>query len=439
MRARGAQVTDIVVLVIAADDGVMPQTVEALNHAKAAGVAIIIAINKMDKPGANPDAIKRELAKHNIIPDIDGGETLFVEVSAIEGTGIDELLETIILQAELMDLKGYPGRRLMGVVIESQLDKRRGPVTTIIIKEGVLKTGDEFMVGSTSGKVRAMNDSFGERVDKAEPGKAVEILGLEGVPDAGDILLVADKNVVNELTTFTREKNRIEDISTPRISLDDWFTQLQDGGQKDLNVIVKGDVYGTSEVINDVLESIHTETININIIHSGVGNITENDILLAEASNAIVIGFGVDIDKKANELKTKTGIDVNTYDIIYDLIEDIEKAIEGMLEPEIKEVLIGKVEVRKIFTVSSMGVVAGSFVKEGKVVRGAKAKLMREEEEVYSGKIDTLRRFESDVKEVKKGYECGITLQNFNDIKEGDMIFVYQHTKVKREFKIEND
>lgn len=436
MRARGADVTDIVVLVIAADDGVMPQTIEALNHAKAADVAIIVAINKMDKPGANPDVIKMELRKYDIIPDDQGGDTQYCLVSATENTGIDELLESIILQGEIMELKGYPERRPVGVVVEAKLDKHRGPVATVLMKEGTLKSGDEFMIGSIKGKVRAMTDSSGERVESAGPSKAVEIMGLNDVPESGDILITAEKEVIEELTEYLAEKSRVDEISTPRISLDDWFSQLQDGGVKELNVIVKGDVYGTSEVINDILGSIGTDNIKLNVIHSGVGNINENDVLLADASDAIVIGFGVSMDKQASQVRNKMGVDVRTYDIIYDLIEDIEMAIEGMLEPEVKEVLVGKVEVRKIFNLGSANAVAGSFVRDGVVTRGAKAKVIRDDEEIHTGRIATLRRFESDVKEVKKGFECGVTIEGFKDFQEGDMIFVYKERRIKRTFKI---
>ena len=444
MRARGAQVTDIVVLVVAADDGVMPQTIEAINHAKAAKVPIIVAINKIDKPNANIEKVKRELSEHGLIPEEWGGDTIMVPVSALTGEGIDELLENIAILADLLELKANPKKLAKGVVLEAKLDKKRGPVATLLVQEGTLKQGDAIVAGLYAGKVRAMYDDKGRQVKEAPPSTPVEVLGLEGVPEPGDKFFVVEsiekaREIAQHRQTLARE-SMLE--KQKKISLEDLFEAIQKGEIKELQIVLKADCYGSIEAIRKTLEELEKNLpedikgkIKINIIHAGVGPITENDVLLASASNAIVLGFNVRPDSAARKLAEKEKIDIRTYRVIYDLVEDVKKALSGLLEPEEKEVILGTAEVRATFKIKGVGTVAGCYVKDGVIRRNANARLIRDGVVIYDGKIASLKRFKEDVKEVQAGYECGIGLENFNDIKVGDIIECYEIQKVKREIK----
>jgi len=433
MRARGAKVTDIVVLVVAADDGVMPQTIEAINHVKAANVPIIVAINKIDKPTANPERVKMQLSEYGLIPEEWGGDTIFVEVSALKKIGIDSLLEMILIVAELQDLKANPNRMAKGTVIEAQLDKGRGPVATVLIQNGTLNIGDAIVAGKVYGKVRAMMDDKGKRIKKAGPSTPVEIIGFSEVPEAGDILyVVKDEKTAKEISEIRKARFK-EDIlrTNQRISLDDLFEKIKEGNIKELNIIIKADVHGSVEAIKQSLEKISTEEVRIKVIHSAVGAITETDIMLASASNAIVIGFNVRPDAKAKAMAEREKVDIRLYRIIYDAIEDIKRAIKGVLEPVYKESILGHAEVRAVFKISGVGTVAGCMVQEGKILRSSLARLIRDGIVIYEGKIASLKRFKDDVREVTAGYECGIGLEKFNDIKEGDIIESYIMEKVE--------
>ena len=434
MRARGAQVTDIAILVVAADDGVMPQTIEAINHAKAAGVPIIVAINKMDKPDANPDRVMQELTEHGLIPESWGGNIITVPVSAITRDGIDELLEMITLVAEMEELKANPKRSAKGVIIEAKLDKGRGSVATVLIQKGTLKVGDAVVTGTAHGKVRAMFDDKGKRVKTADPSTAVEILGLSEVPDAGELLYsVKDDKKAREIAENKKEKNKTEQFNAnQKVSLDDLFDRISEGEVKDLNVIIKADVSGSIEAVKQSLQKLSTEEVRVNPIHGGVGAITETDIMLASASNAIIIGFNVRPTNSALETSKRESVDVRTYRIIYKAIEDIEAAIKGMLDPEFKEVVLGRAQVRATFKVPNAGVVAGIYVLDGKITRKATVRLLRDNVVIHEGDISSLKRFKDDVKEINSGYEGGLGIENYNDVKDGDVIEAFIMEEIKR-------
>ncbi|MFV9509814.1 translation initiation factor IF-2 [Tepidibacillus sp. LV47] len=434
MRARGAQVTDITVLVVAADDGVMPQTIEAINHAKAANVPIIVAINKMDKPNANPDRVKQELTEHGLIPEEWGGDTIFVPISALKQEGLDDLLEMILLVAEMQGLKANPNRLAKGTIIESQLDKGRGAVATVLVQKGTLRVGDPIVAGTTYGKVRAMINDRGKRMKEAGPSTPVEITGLNEVPNPGDPFIVFEEERKARLIGEKRkEKLREKELNaTSRVSLDDLFKQIQEGEIKELNVIIKGDVQGSVEALQGALEKIEVEGVRVKIIHKGVGAITETDVTLASASNAIIIGFNVRPEPQARASAEREKVDIRLHRVIYNVIDEIEAALKGMLDPEYQEVLMGRAEVRQIFKASNVGTIAGCYVTEGKVIRSASARVIRDGIVIYEGQIDSLKRFKDDVREVAQGYECGITLQNFHDIKEGDIIEIFTMEAVKK-------
>jgi translation initiation factor IF-2 len=434
MRARGAQVTDIVVLVVAADDGVMPQTVEAINHAKAANVPIIVAVNKIDKPTANPDRVMQELMEYNLVPEEWGGDTIFCKLSAKTGEGIDHLLEMILLVSEMEELKANPNRRATGTVIEAKLDKGRGPVATLLVQAGTLRVGDPIVVGNTYGRVRAMVNDSGRRIKEAGPSTPVEITGLNDVPQAGDRFMVfEDEKKARQIGEARAQKQLLEQRSVKtRVSLDDLFEQIKQGEMKELNIIVKADVQGSVEALAAALQKIEVEGVRVKIIHAGVGAITESDIILATASNAIVIGFNVRPDANAKRVAETEKVDIRLHRIIYKVIEEIEAAMKGMLDPEYEEKVIGQAEVRQTFKVSKVGTIAGCYVTDGKITRDSKVRLIRQGVVVYEGEIDTLKRFKDDVKEVAQGYECGVTIKNFNDIKEGDVIEAYVMEEVKR-------
>jgi translation initiation factor IF-2 len=434
MRARGAQVTDIAILVVAADDGVMPQTIEAINHARAANVPLVVAINKIDKPGANPDRVKQELADQGLLLEEWGGDTIGVPVSAHTGAGIEELLEMVLLVADMQELKANPDRNAVGTVIEAKLDKGRGPVATVLVQKGTLKVGDAIVVGATYGKVRAMTDDNGKRISKAGPSTPIEVIGLSEVPDAGDILVVTeDDKTARHIAQERKDRIRTSMLkSSQRVSLEDLFNQIKEGKVKDLNIIIKADVHGSVEAVRQSIEKLSNDEVRIKSIHGGVGAITETDVMLAAASNAIVIGFNVRPDSNAVQMASHEDVDIRTYRIIYDAINDIEAAIKGMLEPKYKEVVIGKAEVRALFKVSAVGTIAGCYVQEGKIQRNGGIRVVREGIVVFEGKIDSLKRFKDDVREVLQGYECGITIENFNDIKEGDILECFVNQEIPR-------
>lgn len=434
MRARGAQVTDITILVVAADDGVMPQTVEAINHAKAADVPIIVAVNKIDKEGANPDRVMQELTEHQLVAEAWGGDTIFVNVSALSGTGIDELLEMVLLVAEVQELKANPTKAARGSVVEAELDRGRGAVATLLVQSGTLKVGDPIVVGNAYGRVRAMVNDLGRRVKEAGPSTPVEITGLNSVPQAGDQFMVFKdekkaRSIGEARATKQKEADRRE---TSKVSLDDLFEQIQQGDVKEINIIVKADVQGSVEAMKGSLEKIEVEGVKVNIIHTGVGAIAESDIILASASNAIVIGFNVRPDANAKRTAELENVDIRLHRVIYNAIEEVEAAMTGMLDPEYEEKVIGQAEVRQTFKVSKVGTIAGSYVTEGKISRDSTVRLIRDGVVIHEGKIDALKRFKDDVKEVARNYECGITLENFNDIKEGDVFEAYIMEEIKR-------
>jgi translation initiation factor IF-2 len=431
MRARGANVTDIAILVVAADDGVMPQTIEALNHAKAAKVPVIVAINKMDRPGANPDRVKQQLADHGILAEDWGGEAIMVPVSAYTKQGIPELLEMILLVAEMGDLKANPNRAALGTIIEAQLDKGRGPVATVLIQKGTLHVGDSIIAGVAFGKVRAMVNDRGDKVKKALPATPVEVLGLSDVPQAGDVLYVVDERTARAVAEKRVAKKRTEDqAQTQKVSLDDLFKHIQEGSLKDLNIVVKADVQGSIEALRQALENLKNKEVRVNIVHAGVGAINESDVMLASTANALIIGFNVRPDANARQAADKEKIDIRLYRVIYEALNDVEAAMTGMLAPEYKEVVLGRVEVRQLISVPK-AVVAGSYVLEGKITSTAQVRIIRNGIVVHEGKIESLRRFKDDVKEVATGYECGITIERFRDIKEGDIIEAFTMELVK--------
>ncbi|GAB6173819.1 hypothetical protein JCM15765_32970 [Paradesulfitobacterium aromaticivorans] len=434
MRARGAQVTDIAVLVVAADDGVMPQTVEAINHAKAADVPIIVAVNKMDKEDANPDRVKQELTEYGLVVEEWGGETIAVPVSAKTKDNIDQLLEMILLVAEMRELKANPNRVATGNVIEAKLDKGRGPVATVLVAKGTLNVGDIVVAGCAFGKIRGMVDDKGRRVKKATPSMPVELQGLSEVPGAGEqFFVVPDEKLARQVTSARLTERKAEEAKmTTKVSLEDLFDRIKEGEVKDLNIIIKGDVQGSVEALRQALDRLSTSEVRVNSIHGGVGAITESDVMLAAASNAIIIGFNVRPDANTKSTADLQGIDIRLYRVIYDAIEDVKAAMTGLLEPEYKEVVIGRAEVRQVFKVPKIGSVAGSFITSGKIMRSAKVRVIRDGIVIFEGNIDSLRRFKDDVREVAEGYECGIGLEHFNDVKEGDIIEAYTMEEVER-------
>lgn len=431
MRARGAQVTDIAILVVAADDGVMPQTVEAINHAKSAGVPIIVAINKIDKPGANPEHVKQELSEHELIPEDWGGDTIMVPVSAKQKQGINDLLEMVLLVAEVKELKANPNRDARGVIIEAQLDKGRGPVATVLVQNGTLRIGDSIIAGTTFGKVRAMINDRGENVKKAGPSVPVEVLGLSDVPEAGDVLASLDEKLARSIASKRIEKKRTELIRSKKVSLDDLFQQIQDGNIKDLNIVIKADVQGSVEALANSLLSLNkNDEVRVNIVHSGVGAVNESDVMLATASNALIIAFNVRPDANARRVADAESIDIRTYRVIYDALNDVKDAMSGMLAPKYKEVVQGKVEIRQVMKFSK-ALVAGSYVLEGKITNSSKIRILRDNIVAFDGELDSLRRFKDDVKEVAAGYECGITIKDYRDFQEGDIIEAYTMEEIE--------
>ena len=434
MRARGAQVTDIVVLIVAADDGVMPQTIEAISHAKAAKVPIVVAINKMDVPGARPDYVKQQLAEQELLPEDWGGQTICVETSAIDGTGIDFLLEMLLLEAALLELKANPNKPARGVVIEAEVDKGRGAIATVLVQSGTLRVGDVFVSGRYSGRVRAMMDDFGKRMKEAGPSCPVEVLGFTGVPEAGDRFYVVESDKDARAISETRQDQyRNEKLgANSHVSLDNLFQQIQEGEIKELNVVLKGDVQGSVQAVASSLLELSTDEVKINIIHQAVGGITETDILLASASDAIVVGFNVHPTTEAVQSKETEGIDVRTYNVIYNLISYIRSAMEGLLDPEVREVVIGRAEVRELFRVPRLGLVAGSYVNWGRISFNQPLRILRDNRLIHEGKVNSLRRFKDNVSEVQANYECGIGIETFDDLKVGDVLECYVYEQVAR-------
>ena len=434
MRARGAQVTDITILVVAADDGVMPQTVEAINHAKAAEVPIIVAVNKIDKPTANPDRVMTELGEHGLFPEDWGGDTIFVPLSALNGDGIEDLLEMITLVSEVEELKANPERTAIGTVIEAKLDKSRGALASILVQDGTLEQGDSIVVGHTYGRVRTMTNDLGQNIKKAGPSTPVEITGLQDVPNAGDRFVVFKDDKQAKAIGESRQQEQILTArqDSQKVSLDNLFDVMKEGEMKDLNIIIKADVQGSVEAVAASLMKIDVEGVNIKIIHTGVGAINESDVTLASASNGIIFGFNVRPDANAKRAAEQEQVDMRLHRIIYQIIEEVESAMKGMLDPEYEEQVIGQAEVRQTFKVSKVGTIAGSYVTEGKITRNAGVRIIREGVVVFEGELDTLKRFKDDAKEVAQGYECGITIEGYNDLKEGDIIEAYQMVEIER-------
>jgi len=434
MRARGAQVTDVAILVVAADDGVMPQTIEAINHAKAAGITIVVAINKMDKEAANPDRIKQELTEHDLLIEEWGGDTICVPISAKKKEGIDNLLEMVLLVAEMKELKANPNRRAKGTVIESRLDKGRGSVATVLVQKGTLRSGDIIVAGTAVGRVRAMLDFKGNRITEAGPSVPVEIAGLSETPQGGDIFYaVDDEKKARAVVEARKQKIKDEKIAAQqKISLDNLFDCIKEGEMKELNIIVKADVAGSLEAVKQSLEKLSNEEVRVKTIHGGVGGITESDVILAQASNAIIVGFNVRPDASARATAEMTGVDMRMYRIIYEAIEEMESAMKGMLDPKFREVVLGHAEVRQTFKVSGVGTIAGSYVADGKISRNCEVRVVRDGIIIHEGKLDSLKRFKDDAKEVASGYECGMGIENFNDIKEGDIIECFEMEQIEQ-------
>ena len=435
MRARGAQVTDIVVLVVAADDGVMPQTKEAIDHARAAGVPIVVAINKIDKPGAEPQRVKKELSEYELIAEDWGGETVMVEVSALEKTNLDSLLEMILLSADLLELKANPNRAASGFILEAKLDKGRGVVATILVQNGTFRTGDSFIAGAVYGTVRAMFDDRGNSVAESVSTSTVEILGFQNIPEAGDSLQVVENAVrAREIGEFRQQELKEKEMSlSTRVSLDDLYAQMESGVLKELRLVLKADAQGSVEVLVDALEKLSTEKVSVKVIHSGVGAVNESDVLLASASDAIVVGFNVRPERTAQNLAEHDQVDLRLYTVIYEVGDEIKQAMVGLLDPTFREKELGRVEVRDTFRVPKFGVIAGSYVQDGTVLRNAQVRLLRDNVVIYEGELDSLRRFKEDVNEVKEGYECGVSIANFNDVKIGDVIQVYTQEEIAAE------
>ncbi|MBL8037563.1 translation initiation factor IF-2 [Nitrospira sp. CMX1] len=433
MRARGAKVTDVVILVVAADDGVMPQTIEAIHHAKAAGVPLIVAMNKIDKPTANPDRVKNALSEHGLISEAWGGDTIMVEVSAKQKTGLDTLLEMILLQAEVLELKADPHRQAKGTVIEAKIERGRGPVATVLVQSGTLRVGDAYVVGMFSGRVRALINDRGEKTQQAGPSIPVEVIGLPGVPSAGDVFhVVSNERVAREIAEERAQKRRAAELTGPtKVSLDDLFAKIQEGSVKELAIVIKADVQGSSEALAGAVEKLSTDAVKLRVIHNAVGGIMESDVLLAAASRAIIIGFNIRPEPKATALAEQQGVDVRLYTIIYDAIADIKAAMEGLLEPTLKERVLGRAEVRQVFMIPKVGAVAGAYVLDGLLSRtSAGVRVIRDNVVVYQGKFGSLRRFKDDVREVQQGYECGLSIENFNDVKTGDIVEAYTIDKI---------
>jgi translation initiation factor IF-2 len=434
MRARGAQVTDIVILVVAADDGVMPQTVEAINHAKAANVPIIVAINKMDKPNANPERVKQGLTEYGLVAEEWGGDTVMVPVSAVTKEGLEHLLEMILLVSEVQELKANPNRLAKGTIIEAKLDKGRGPVATVLVQNGTLHISDMIVAGTAYGRVRAMLDDMGNRVDAALPSQPVEVVGFSEVPVAGDIVFAVEQDKLTRQVAEERKDKQKADLlkNLSKMSLDDLFSRVEEGKVQDLNIVIKADVQGSVEAVRQALEKLSNKEVRVKVIHAGVGAIKAMDVMLASASNAIIIGFNVRPDVLARAEAEKENVEIRLYRVIYKAIEDIELAMKGMLAPEFKEVILGHAEVRTTFAVSSVGTIAGSYVTDGKIVKSASVRLLRDNVVVHEGSISSLKRFKDDAKEVSQGYECGITIKNYNDIKEGDVIEAFEMQEIAR-------
>ncbi|BAH06377.1 hypothetical protein CKR_1326 [Clostridium kluyveri NBRC 12016] len=434
MRARGAQITDIVILVVAADDGIMPQTAEAINHCKAANVPIVVAINKIDRPGANVDKVKQELTEYQLVPEDWGGDTICIPVSAHTKEGIDTLLEMVLLTAEMQELKANSNRNGKGTVVEAKLDKGRGAVATLLIQNGTLSVGDSIIVGSTYGRIRAMFDDKGNKIKSAGPSIPVEILGLSEVPAAGDRFhQVKDEKTARDIAEKRKQKIREEYLqSTHKVSLEDLYNQIKEGKVKELNIIVKADVQGSIEALKQSLQKLSNEEVKVRVIHGAVGAITETDVTLASASNAIIIGFNVRPDSNAQAAAEKESVDVKTYRVIYNAIEDIKAAMVGMLEPDYKEVILGKAEIRQIYKISNIGTIAGCYVQEGKMVRNCKVRIIRDGIVIFESELASLKRFKDDVKEAAEGYECGLSIEKFNDIKEGDIVEAYDIEEIKK-------
>jgi translation initiation factor IF-2 len=433
MRARGAEVTDLVVLVVAADDGVMPQTLEAVNHAQAADVPILVAINKVDKPEAQPERVKRELADQGLVPEQWGGHTIYVEVSAKKKTGIDALLEMILLQSEVLELRASPSAPAKGIIIEAKLDRGRGPVATVLVQDGTLRIGDIFVAGVQSGRIRALIDDTGRRAEEAGPSMAVEVIGLDGVPQAGDqLLVVTDERAAREVALARMQRQRSLELSGyQKITLEDLHTRIKEGEVKELNLVIKADVQGSVEALRESLERLNAASVKIRVIHSGAGGITESDVLLASSSNALIIGFHVRPDAKVQALAEHEKVTIRLYDVIYEVIAEVRAAMEGLLEPTFKERIVGRADVRQLFSIPKAGVIAGTYVTEGTITRsGTSIRVVRDHVQVYEGKIGSLRRFKDDVREVQSGYECGIGVENFNDLKVGDVLEVFVQEKV---------
>ncbi|HHT91630.1 MAG: translation initiation factor IF-2 [Bacillota bacterium] len=433
IRARGAKATDVAVLVVAANDGVMPQTIEALNHAKAAQVPIIVAINKTDLTTANPERVKQELTEHGLVVEEWGGDTIAVNVSALQGEGIDELLEMILLVAEVEDLKANPHCPARGTVIDAKLDKGRGPVATVLLATGTLRVGDAFAVGNVCGKVRALINDQGESIKEAGPSTPVEVLGISDVPEAGDLFVVVkDEQTARQVASIQSEKRRDRELSRfSRVTLDDLFQRIQEGEVKELNLVIKADVQGSAEAVRASLEKLSTDEVRVRVIHQGVGAISESDVLLATASDAVIIGFNVRPEPNARKAAERDGVDIRVYRIIYNLLDDVKSAMVGLLDPEFKEEILGRAQVRQTFKIPG-GVIAGSYVQEGKITRSSEVRVLRDNVIIHEGKISSLKRFKDDVREVTHGYECGIGIDRFNDVKDGDVIEAFVMVKVER-------
>ncbi len=433
LRARGAGVTDLVILVVAANDGVQPQTVESIHHAREADVPILVAINKMDLPDVDADRVRQQLSEHDLIPEEWGGETIMVEVSALEGDGIDELLEMIDLQAELLELTAAPNRPVRGTVIEAEMKQGMGPTATVINRQGTLKRGDPFVAGGTYGSVRALIDSFGERVDEMPPGEPVEVMGFDDLPTSGDqFKVVESESEARELADERADQRKADSqVDQKRVTMEQLQEFLEEGKVKHLNLLVKADTHGSVEVLQESFESVESDEVNARVIHTGVGGINESDVNLAEASDATIIGFNVSPDNRARKLASERGIEIRTYSVIYEAIEDVHAALEGMLAPEVEEQVIGRVEVRDVFDISGVGTIAGSYVDAGTVRRNARVRLIRDGAIVHDGEIDSLKRFQEDVNEVAEGYECGIGIEDYNDIKVGDELEIYERREVE--------
>jgi translation initiation factor IF-2 len=434
MRARGANVTDIAIIVVAADDGVMPQTAEAISHAKAAGVPMIVAVNKIDKPGANPDRIKQQLTEYEVVPEEWGGTTIFCNVSALKKTGIKELLEQVLLVAEVQDLKANPKRSGTGTVIESRLEKGRGNVATVLIKDGSMKVGQYIVAGTVSGRVRSLMNDRGEKVNEAGPSMPVEVLGLDGTPSAGDLVsIVIDERSAEEVVRIRKDHEAIAANPSSKMSLEDLFSKVNKGDVKELPVIIKADVAGSLEALQGMFSKLSTAEVTVKIVHAAIGGITENDVLLASTAKGIVVGFNVRPDSNAQNQAKRHGVEIRTYSIVYELIDDMKKAMSGLLQPSVVEKVMGRAEVRNVFNVPKIGAIAGCSVLDGKIQRNNMARLIRDGKIVYEGKIGSLKRFKDDAKEVAQGFECGIGIENFNDVKTGDVIEAFIKEEVARE------